>query len=636
MAKSLIRRLFTRRYLSRLILTITAIVLIPCSIGMVGIFSASYQQVSHANDEYYQDTLDHFTILFNEKIAQMVLHANQISIDSRDGSKAAYKMQRAALLEHPVNYYQIFLSNLSDYNYSSPGYTFGLYYPEYDILFHGSSKYSLDHFIKSLGIKNEQDPFYKKATDFFSTSGEAVRFLPYNSTSSMSYELLVGIPSTMGLDRDRVIFFYQMNRSSLSVSSIISESTYQAQFCLWDTLHDLPAYVCGYNNMSASELQENLDFSTESSRRIVSTPKTTYAIYTGQIDKYGFPCAVIIPQDMLTQNLTRFYTLALGFLITAIVLLAIMLIVTVRIVYKPVLHTLELIDADEIESDEFLTIDRTLMQMKNEILEQNQIVLDYLLNSLLHGTPISQKDAERTGLVMNRSCQVYVWEQIPLTTNERAELVTSLKSQMNTVAFVTDLLGSDRRVIICQFSLQQDSQQLEAWIRRWFADRFQELPQILSGEVVNSLNQLHDSYTSCFRVENDQVSAEAAVEVEAEDDHQTNARMQKLREDVEEYLAANYSDSALSQITVADHFGISTYSLSRLFSNVIGISFAQYISSLRLEEAKHLLEETELSIAEISREIGMSNPNYLSRVFKQNFGVTPVQYRKESGAPTKE
>lgn len=276
------------------------------------------------------------------------------------------------------------------------------------------------------------------------------------------------------------------------------------------------------------------------------------------------------------------------------------------------------------------------MQMKNEILEQNQIVLDYLLNSLLHGTPISQKDAERTGLVVNRSCQVYVWEQIPLATNERAELVTSLKSQMNTVAFVTDLLGTDRRVIICQFSLQQDSQQLEAWIRRWFADRFQELPQILSGEVVNSLNQLHDSYTSCFRVENDQVSEEAAVEVEAEDDHQTNVRMQKLREDVEEYLAANYSDSALSQITVADHFGISTYSLSRLFSNVIGISFAQYISSLRLEEAKRLLEETELSIADISREIGMSNPNYLSRVFKQNFGVTPVQYRKESGAPTKE
>ncbi len=110
------------------------------------------------------------------------------------------------------------------------------------------------------------------------------------------------------------------------------------------------------------------------------------------------------------------------------------------------------------------TIDRTLMQMKNEILEQNQIVLDYLLNSLLHGTPISQKDAERTGLVMNRSCQVYVWEQIPLTTNERAELVTSLKSQMDTVAFVTDLLGSDRRVIICQFLSQHDSQQLEAWI----------------------------------------------------------------------------------------------------------------------------------------------------------------------------
>jgi AraC family transcriptional regulator len=81
--------------------------------------------------------------------------------------------------------------------------------------------------------------------------------------------------------------------------------------------------------------------------------------------------------------------------------------------------------------------------------------------------------------------------------------------------------------------------------------------------------------------------------------------------------------------TVSQQVGLSRMQLCRRFQSVLGISPMKYLTSLRLEKAKRLLTETNLNLDQISECCGYLNGFYLSRVFKSNFHMTPIQYRKE-------
>lgn len=67
---------------------------------------------------------------------------------------------------------------------------------------------------------------------------------------------------------------------------------------------------------------------------------------------------------------------------------------------------------------------------------------------------------------------------------------------------------------------------------------------------------------------------------------------------------------------------------SGLFSKIYGKSITAHIKSLRLKQACNLLKNTPQSIVSIAVEIGYVDCGYFNKVFKREFGCTPVQYRK--------
>lgn len=81
---------------------------------------------------------------------------------------------------------------------------------------------------------------------------------------------------------------------------------------------------------------------------------------------------------------------------------------------------------------------------------------------------------------------------------------------------------------------------------------------------------------------------------------------------------------------LADKLGISPQYLSRIFKEKYGMNFIDYITNKKLQHAKSLLINTEKSIKEISVITGYTDPNYFSRVFKKFMNVTPNKYRKKS------
>ena len=80
---------------------------------------------------------------------------------------------------------------------------------------------------------------------------------------------------------------------------------------------------------------------------------------------------------------------------------------------------------------------------------------------------------------------------------------------------------------------------------------------------------------------------------------------------------------------VADACSISSYYLSRLFRDEMGVSFIDYLHNIRMEEARRLLRENEQTIYETALNCGFSDPNYFSKTFKKYMGMTPSSYQSQ-------
>ena len=93
------------------------------------------------------------------------------------------------------------------------------------------------------------------------------------------------------------------------------------------------------------------------------------------------------------------------------------------------------------------------------------------------------------------------------------------------------------------------------------------------------------------------------------------------------YIQENYSRD-ISLDDVSSQVNISPYYFSKLFKQETGGNFIEYLTEVRLRNARELLKDSGLSIKEICAESGYSDPNYFSRIFKKYEGVTPSEFRE--------
>ena len=95
-----------------------------------------------------------------------------------------------------------------------------------------------------------------------------------------------------------------------------------------------------------------------------------------------------------------------------------------------------------------------------------------------------------------------------------------------------------------------------------------------------------------------------------------------------EYIRHHLSNEELSIAEVAEHVFLNQVYFGRLFKQVMNMSFKKYLLKTRLEHARQLLEDTEDSINDICAKVGMANPSYFSKLFKQEMGVLPSEYKR--------
>ena len=93
------------------------------------------------------------------------------------------------------------------------------------------------------------------------------------------------------------------------------------------------------------------------------------------------------------------------------------------------------------------------------------------------------------------------------------------------------------------------------------------------------------------------------------------------------YIQQNYTGKILLR-EFGEQFHLSEKYISRYFKEHFHITLSQYVTYLRLEHAKQMLQETDISVTEVAMQSGYQNISYFIRSFKKMYGVSPLKYRK--------
>lgn len=96
------------------------------------------------------------------------------------------------------------------------------------------------------------------------------------------------------------------------------------------------------------------------------------------------------------------------------------------------------------------------------------------------------------------------------------------------------------------------------------------------------------------------------------------------------YLAEHFSDPQISILSIGESLGISQKKIAKTMNDVFKMSFKQYLTSIRIHEAKRLLQETDRLVIDIALAVGFNSISHFNRVFKSSTQISPMEFRKGS------
>ncbi len=106
-------------------------------------------------------------------------------------------------------------------------------------------------------------------------------------------------------------------------------------------------------------------------------------------------------------------------------------------------------------------------------------------------------------------------------------------------------------------------------------------------------------------------------------EHQKQQPLHKVLQHIDQHFR-----ESVDQKDLAQRCGMTPFRFSRLFKDVVGVGFMEYILNKRMDFAKELLDNSQMPITSIGYEAGFKDPSYFARAFKQSCGCTPSEYRQ--------
>ncbi|QHW32860.1 response regulator [Paenibacillus rhizovicinus] len=104
----------------------------------------------------------------------------------------------------------------------------------------------------------------------------------------------------------------------------------------------------------------------------------------------------------------------------------------------------------------------------------------------------------------------------------------------------------------------------------------------------------------------------------------------QIIQEAEKFIRKHYAQSLTLQ-SVAEEVHVTPVWLSKLFKKELGKTFLEYLTDIRMERAKGMLEEVQYKVYEVSSQVGYKDPVHFTKLFKKQTGHTPKEYRRLQG-----
>lgn len=101
-----------------------------------------------------------------------------------------------------------------------------------------------------------------------------------------------------------------------------------------------------------------------------------------------------------------------------------------------------------------------------------------------------------------------------------------------------------------------------------------------------------------------------------------------LSDRISKYIEQHYGDEMLSLTMIAEQFQLTPQYLSALFKKQTGMNLTDYLTRVRIDEAKKLMKNKKLTFTQIANKVGYATDIGFIRVFKKYEGTTPGKYRE--------
>lgn len=112
----------------------------------------------------------------------------------------------------------------------------------------------------------------------------------------------------------------------------------------------------------------------------------------------------------------------------------------------------------------------------------------------------------------------------------------------------------------------------------------------------------------------------------AVEQHITEGREERIVEIIS-FIKNDYMNVTLD--TLSEEFHLSKPYLSKYIKEKAGMTFQEAVRKERMKKARTLLRETDMTVETVAAEVGYENVEHFNRLFKKNYGLTPVQYRRQ-------
>lgn len=212
---------------------------------------------------------------------------------------------------------------------------------------------------------------------------------------------------------------------------------------------------------------------------------------------------------------------------------------------------------------------------------------------------------------------------------EYTEIITYNLSQDKIIAFCKKTEDADS---------EKESEELARKIRKMLREKFNLNSYVGIGSLVDDILNLTCSYEEAEK--SLETCSDKGKIVHFNNLNVKDTKVQKnyygegeqskrILNEALDYIRENYNKDITLE-ALANHVNVSPFYFSKCFKELTGINFIDYLTDYRIKVAKDMLRNGSFNVKEIGYEVGYSDPNYFSRVFKKIEGISPTEYKNKA------